>query len=72
MWIKPQDILREFYSENAGYMNALREAFEALPRVGTPTEEQTKKFETAKDTYVKWLQEQYDYATSLKLERDPY
>ena len=72
VWIKPQEVLKEFYSENAGYMNALREAFEALPRVGTPTEDQTKKFETAKDIYVKWLQEQYDYATSLKLERDPY
>ena len=72
VWIKPQDVLKEFYSENAGYMNALRETFEALPRLATPTEEQIKKFEAAKDDYVKWLQEQYDYATSLKLERDPY
>ena len=72
VWIKPQEVLREFYSENAGYMNALRETFEALPKFGTPTEEQAKRFETAKDDYVKWLQEQYDYATSLKLERNPY
>ncbi len=57
IWIKPQEVLKEFYSENAGYMNALREAFEALPKTGTPTAEQAEKFEAAKAAYVEWLRE---------------
>ena len=34
--------------------------------------EQVRKFETAKATYVDWLQAQYEYATSLELDRDAY
>ena len=53
-------------------MNDLRNAYEAVKKVPAPTEEQARVFETAKATYVDWLQVQYEYATSLELDRDAY
>ena len=71
-WIKPQEVVKTFYAENAEYMNDLRNAYEAAKKAPAPTEEQVRAFETAKATYVDWLQAQYEYATSLELDRDAY
>ena len=71
-WIKPQEVLKVFYAENAEYMNDLRNAYEAVKKAPAPTQEQVSAFEKAKATYVDWLQAQYEYATSLELDRDAY
>lgn len=70
VWIKPQEVLKMFYSENAEYMNDLRSAYEDLKKASPPTETQLNEFEVAKATYLDWLQSQYEYATSLELDRD--
>ena len=56
----------------AAEQNDLRNAYEAVKKAPAPTEEQVSAFEKAKATYVYWLQAQYEYATSLELDRDAY
>ena len=70
-WVKPKDVLKEFYSKNAEYMNTLREVHRAIS-VQEPSGVNLMLWEVTKKIYLKFLQEQYDYATSLELDRDAY
>ncbi len=69
VWLRPADVLKRFYSKNADYMNELRDAYEVVQK-GSPSTEDRQYWEDCKRTYLEWLQQQYDYATSLKLIRD--
>ena len=70
-WVKPKDVLKAFYSENAEYMNTLRDVYKEV-NVKEPDGFALIRWNTAKNYYLNFLQEQYDYATSLELDRDAY
>ena len=70
-WVKPKDVLKEFYSKNAEYMKTLREVHRAIS-VQEPSGVNLMLWEVTKKIDLKFLQEQYDYATSLELDRDAY
>ena len=70
-WVKPKDVLKEFYSENAEYMNTLRDVYREV-HAKEPDGFDLIRWNTAKNYYLHFLQEQYEYATSLELDRDAY
>ena len=71
-WYDPQKVLKQFYSDNVCYMNDLRGAYEDLQAAASPTAEQKEEFEAIRGAYLDWLQDRYDFATSLGLDRDNY
>lgn len=70
-WVKPKDVLKDFYNENAEYMNTLRDVYREV-NVKEPDGFALIRWNTAKNYYLNFLQKQYDYATSLELDRDAY
>ena len=70
-YVDPKVVLKKFYSDNVEYINALRTVHYAL-HTEEPSEEMQNFWEIMKKTYLEWLQEQYDYATSLTLDRNSY
>ena len=70
-WVKPKDVLKKFYSVNAEHMNLLREVHSET-RGKENDGLALIRWNTAKNLYLKFLQEQYDYAISLELDRDAY
>ena len=70
-WVKPKDVLKEFYSENAEHMNTLRDVYREV-HAKEPDGFDFIRWNTAKNYYLHFLQEQYEYATSLELDRDAY
>lgn len=67
-WVKPQDVLKAFYSENAEHMNTLRDVYREV-NVKEPDGFALIRWNTAKKYYLNFLKKQYDYATSLELAR---
>jgi len=66
-WIKPGEVLKEFYAENYDYHEALRKAFMEVQK-DKPTDAEKEQWENAKAMYLTWLQARYEYALSLRLD----